>query len=566
MITNSKKIDIYLQLLLVVTICLLYSVSINYPMYDKWDDLYYIIENQHLTFSAANITYWFRHACLGCYVPITMISYMFDYSLWEYISFGYHLQNIFWHIVATIAIYHCFRLFKIKPWIAFFLCLIFAVHPQRVESVVWLSERKDVLCAAFYFLSIFFYIKNYNKNFSITAFILFILAMLSKPMAITLPIVLVLYEIWQKEEGREQEEEVGGEENVVCSQLTVSNELKSEFSGQWPEVGKKEYLSTKDTKDTKKEFKKIRAISVIRGYIFKLLPYFLIMLIFIPVMFLAQGNSVNHKIALIQKIYAVLFNIYWYATQTLFCTDLNPIYPLIHLYHSILEVSLFYFGIITLGFILFFRNRQNFIFSFLPLVFCYLVTLAPVIGFIRLGNTDHADRYSYIPSVFVLLIIANIFSRKNINIWGEKDVKRKPFFRKNSFVFVVLLLFSSILIYHNYQYQKIWKNQHNLFIYSTNINNPNFNSLLLLGGIEYISENYTEVLRVSDMLKNNQDGLLMATYFKAKTLTHFDKNQAIELLLKIVDKTQNIQHVFIAKRQTQIRCPGNVAFGKTSKA
>ena len=440
MIAKNKKNDLYLQVLLLIAVYLMYSVSINYPMYDKWDDLYYVIENKHLSFSIANIVYWFKHACLGCYVPITMISYMFDYSIWELNSFGYHLQNIFWHIIATIAIYNCFRLFKIKPWIAFFICLIFAIHPQRVESVVWISERKDVLCAAFYFLSIFFYIRNKNKRFSITAFILFILAILSKPMAVSLPFVLVLYEFYRSNKDNKLEA-------VGCRLKIEGGEYLSTKDTKDTKVKNiKNCLSTKDTKDIKLNSKNsvssvvnsIRVLRVFRGqiirafsgYLSRLWPYFFIMLLFIPVMFLAQGNSVNYNIDIFQKIYTVLFNVYWYTSQTLFCNDLNPIYPLTYLYCYILEVSLFYFGIIILGLILFFKNKRNFFFRCLPLVFCYLITLAPVIGFLRLGNTDHADRYSYIPSVFILFIVANLFSKIN----SKHKTYKSFFFKKNLFL------------------------------------------------------------------------------------------------------------------------------------
>ncbi|MCF7889445.1 MAG: hypothetical protein K9L78_04920, partial [Victivallales bacterium] len=94
---------------------------------------------------------------------------MFDYNIWGFYSFGYHLQNIFWFIAASIAFYQILNLFRIKPVIAFLLTLIFAVHPQRIESVVWLSERKDVVCTAFYFWCIFFYIKNTKKNLNLTS-------------------------------------------------------------------------------------------------------------------------------------------------------------------------------------------------------------------------------------------------------------------------------------------------------------------------------------------------------------------------------------------------------------
>ena len=112
------------KLLLILVIIILYSTSMNYPMYETGDDYYYILGNGHLKFSLSNIVYWFHHTCLGNYLPLTMISYMPDYAFWEYNSLGYHLQNMFWHIITALVIFNCFKFFRIKSWIAFFFCLI----------------------------------------------------------------------------------------------------------------------------------------------------------------------------------------------------------------------------------------------------------------------------------------------------------------------------------------------------------------------------------------------------------------------------------------------------------
>ena len=215
---KTSKIEFCFQFFLILLVCFIYSYSWKFEIFDDWDDHVYILNNRYLSMSWSNILYWFTHDCVGVYLPITMLSYMVDYSIWGFNSFGYHLQNIFWHIVTVLAVYNCFRLFKIKSWIVFFLCLIFAVHPQRVETVVWLSERKDVLCAAFYFLSIYFYIRNKNKRFSIIAYLFFILSILSKPMAVSLPIVLLLYEFYRG--------------SVISKQSTVSSEKKLEVCNQ----------------------------------------------------------------------------------------------------------------------------------------------------------------------------------------------------------------------------------------------------------------------------------------------------------------------------------------------
>ena len=530
---NFKNKEIIYQLLLIMIIVFLYSFSWSYPIYDSWDDTVYILKNNHLAFSFSNILWWFTHPCVGCYLPITMLSYMFDYSLWGLNSFGYHLQNIFWHIVTVIVIYKCFRFFEIKSWIAFFLCLIFAAHPQRVESVVWLSERKDVLCAAFYFISIYFYIKNYNKKFSITAFVCFILSLLSKPMALSLPVILLIYEFYRRNQCRIETID-RGQKSEVRSQESVTE-------GEKTEIGEKETVDncqlTVDGKQKKKpnpqEPKQIRSIRVISGFI-KLWLYFLVLFIFIPITIIAQGEATvpNNSILSFHKLYTVLYNIYWYTTQTLLPTDLNPIHPLIAPFNTIMEVLLFYIGAFSLAIISFIKKKRFFIFNILPLILVYLIALLPVIGVVRLGSIDHADRYSYIPSVFIWFSIGLILTRilyKNISTSSFQSPVRRCLNKK--FIIAILIFYTAILLFFNYQYQEKWKNVHILFNYAASCVPVNSAALIGLGDIELNNGNYGEVLIIAEKLKSKDR--LIATFFEASVLFNVDRKSAVKLLLKI---------------------------------
>jgi len=557
-----RKQDFVYLLLLTVIIIFLYSFSWHYPIYNGWDDATYILNNGHLSFSFSNILRWFAKPYHSMYIPITMLSYMFDYSVRGLSSFGYHLQNIFWHIVAVIAIYKCFRLFGIKPWITFFLCLIFAVHPQRVESVVWLSERKDVLCTAFYFLSIYFYIKNFDKKFSIAALGFFILSMLSKPTAISLPIILLLYEFYRNNKAKKLE------------------------------------LADYRLKEKTEKFQ------VLCGYIcylLKLWPYFLILLIFIPISIIAQGTATvpNNSILSFHKLYMVLFNVYWYTTQTLFPTDLNPIQPLVHPFYSIIEMLLFYTGILFLTVVLpvlklscfskfkmglssqkerlkihnknrhvSIENKRLFIYDIIPLIIAYIITLLPVIGLIRLGSIDHADRYSYIPSVFIWFSIGLILNRilymqkpidvSKLNQRISPHPKHRSFYNKNgltyknefvnrnayvkglvnkAFAYAILAIYSFVLFFFNYHYQKKWKNVHILFNHAANCLPVNNTALIGLGDIELSKGNDEKVLIIAEKLKDKDK--LVALFFEASVMFRKDKISAVKLLLNVKPLLKN---------------------------
>ena len=480
--TKYEKKEIIYQLLLAVIIVALYSTSWKYSIFPGLDDGTYILRNPHLSFSLSNIAYWFKNPCVGNYLPVTMLSFMFDHAFWGFNSFGYHLQNIFWHIIATLAIYNCFRLFNIKSCIAFFICLIFAIHPQRIESVVWLSERKDVLCTAFYFLSIYFYIKNYDKRFSFMAFICFIISMLSKSMAISLPAILLLYEFYRQ-----------------------------------------------------KNFN-------IKHYAGKLWPYFIVILIFIPIAIIAQGEATiaNAQIPLLQKVYTVFHNLYWYFKQTIFPMKLNPAYPIIVPSYSIIDVSLFYFGVLFLTIVAIFKDKFLFLYNILPLSLAYIISLLPVIGILRLGSIDHADRYSYIPSVFIWFAIALILSKllskgktPNPHSRDTLHVSNKQNTSKTILIFTILTIYASILAIYNYQYQQVWKNEHTLFSYAANIYPRSTLSLIYLANIELERKNFGKVLEIAQEINSNKKDSLLGYFYQASALYGIDKKSAIKLLLHI---------------------------------
>jgi protein O-mannosyl-transferase len=487
---------------LILIIFAVFFMSIHFPFLKGFDDNVYILYNKHLDFSSVNITYWFTHSYIGSYIPLSMISYMCDYSLWGLNSFGYHLQNIFWHIVAAIAIYKCFSLFNIKPWIAFLLCLIFAIHPQRVESVVWISERKDVLCTAFYFLSIYFYIKNYDKKKSVAALVFFIFSMLSKPMAVSLPIILLLYEFYKN--------------NKVKSLETVDYRLKEKTGKSQAPCGYKCYLS-------------------------KLWPYFLILLILIPVSIIAHTNvgaahSFN-QILSFQRLYTVSYNIYWYFAQTVLPIDLNPVYPYQIYFTSLIELILFYTASIFIIIIILKKNWKFFVYKMLPLLFAFLVSLLPVVGIIRLGSIDHADRYSYIPSVFIWFSIGLVLTQmlyKNDYVCTKF---KSTFFHNKKFIFLILSFYSIILVVLNCLYQKNWKNNYSLFSHAANYPLANISVLISLADAELQKGNYWEVLSLAEKLKQKNNNSSMAAFFEASVMYNLDKKAAIKPLLKV-------KHVF----------------------
>ena len=125
------------------------------------------------------------------YLPLKELSYALDYYLWGLNPFGFHLTNVIFFILNCLLVYLILDIIFIDKFISFLGAVVFAVHPIHVESVAWLSGRKDLLSGFFFFLSFYAYMKKRN----LFALLSFILALFSKPTVIILPLLLVLYEL-----------------------------------------------------------------------------------------------------------------------------------------------------------------------------------------------------------------------------------------------------------------------------------------------------------------------------------------------------------------------------------
>ncbi len=479
--------DVLYILLISFAILLIYSKSVSYPFLAYWDDNFYILNNKHLSLSFSNILFWFKTPYYCMYIPITMISYMIDYFFGGMNPVPYHVQNILWHIIASIFVYKIFRYFAIMPWLAFSITLLFAIHPQRVESVVWLSERKDVLCSAFYFMGLFFYLKNYNnKNFWLPL-IFFILALLSKPMAVSLPLIFVLFEFHR------------------------SKNINPLF------------------------------------YIKKFWLFFLIAIATVPIAIFSQEGAIDSVSPFYLRCYTFSYNLIWYIKQTFIPYNISVVYPKISFYDTAFTILAVYIIFIYILLKIFIINKDFFLYTLVPLLLAYFFSLLPVGGLLLLGAIDHADRYSYIPSVFILLSIGLVLNylayQKDFNTVGHKRIFNcrhlKVLFGTMLIVFILFL--ASI----NIEYQSIWQSSKQIFEYSSDLTPSNPAALEALGDIELENKNYGHVIEIADKLLTLNEGsnisertkisnTFAAIYFKAKALFYLGKrDEALRLFLSI---------------------------------
>jgi hypothetical protein len=185
--------------LLFVIPSLLYLKTLGFEFVPSWDDAEYIINNPFIrgvTFT--NIKASFTEVFLSNYAPVHIISYMLDYSFWDLNPTGYHLTNLVIHATNAVVLYLLTKKITGNPGVSFATALLFSVHPLNIENVAWVTERKTLLATFFSLLSLLVYLKFRDKRtmkLFIIAFSLFALALLSKPVAVVVPLIITAYEM-----------------------------------------------------------------------------------------------------------------------------------------------------------------------------------------------------------------------------------------------------------------------------------------------------------------------------------------------------------------------------------
>ena len=167
----------------------------------SWDDSRYVTQNPWIrAWSNENLRHIFTKPYFVSYMPLQLVSYMVDYSFWGLKPFGYHMQQVVLHALdAALAFVVGRRLFG-RFWLASIAGLLFAVHPSHVESVAWVSARKDVLSAAFLLPSVYFYLRargerSLRRGPYIASLAFFTLAVLSKVNVVVMPLFLILVDM-----------------------------------------------------------------------------------------------------------------------------------------------------------------------------------------------------------------------------------------------------------------------------------------------------------------------------------------------------------------------------------
>ncbi len=197
-VVNKKFSDYWvLGVVLVVTAICFWPMLNN--QFTNWDDEFYVVQNQLLR--GPDWEGIFSKPVVSNYHPLTVATLAYNYQVSELDPSSYLTLNLLLHLANTALVFFLvWKLSDRKVWVAFFTALLFGIHPMHVESVAWVSERKDVLYTLFFLLGIFQYLRYADTKKSINywaCFLLFGLSLLSKPAAIVFPVLLLLFDYWK---------------------------------------------------------------------------------------------------------------------------------------------------------------------------------------------------------------------------------------------------------------------------------------------------------------------------------------------------------------------------------
>ncbi|MFQ5443875.1 MAG: hypothetical protein ACE5EK_04575, partial [Nitrospinales bacterium] len=199
---DSRKIYLSGFLFLLLADFLVYGPSLQFGFLDYSDDQTYIFNNPYLrNLSVANLLAIFSDVDFDTYLPFTLISFSLDYTFWKMNPMGYHLTQLILHLANSLFVLILLMKLKIHRTVALSAALLYSVHPVHVESVVWISERKNLLSAFFIFPSILFYMKYVERptggrRYFLASLAFFIFGLLSKSIALVLPVIFILLDLF----------------------------------------------------------------------------------------------------------------------------------------------------------------------------------------------------------------------------------------------------------------------------------------------------------------------------------------------------------------------------------
>jgi len=355
----------------------------------NWDDPYYVSNNPMLK-DISNLGAIFTTPIQGNYHPLTVISLILNYYISGFDAWSYHLLNLLLHLINCILVFRlALLLSRNNLVIAFTTSLLFGIHPMHVESVAWVSERKDVLYSLFFLAGLISYTKYVDsgskRQYGLTILFL-LLSLLSKPAAVIFPMVLFTIDI-------------------------------------------------------------LRRRKFVLSLLFEKIPFFVLALAMGILTFLAQkekGATEGAQIFdLTTRFFMGFYGIMMYFFKLLIPVNLSPLYPYAPINESL--PVLYYISplfSILLIVLVFYSLKRDRVIAFGILFF--LINLLLILQFIPVGSAIIAERYTYIPYIGIFYILGWLIDR-----YSKSVVRRSYYINIPLGIILAVLTFKQSMIWFN---------------------------------------------------------------------------------------------------------------------
>jgi tetratricopeptide (TPR) repeat protein len=421
----SSAVRLLLMLCICGLVAMIYWQSGHFEFLE-WDDGGYVRGNPNVFkgLSAQSFSWALTSFYMANWHPVTWWSYQIDVSLFGPSPGAMHLENMVLHAINSLLVYSLFVRYKIRPLPALLAAAVFAVHPLHVESVVWISQRKDLLSTIFLLALLLVWDRYVRRGGSLRYCMVLVLAalgMMAKPMLVTLPFLLLMLDAWPYARLR---------------------------SGSQPWFRDRQLLAR---------------------YVEKI-PFFIFAAICAGLTVIAQseGGALTpiDEAGILYRLGNTIVSYAAYAALTIvppFEQSFIYIYPL---------PGLIWVGtaLLVLALVSWWAAKQGG--AVLVGWLWFLVTLLPVIGLVKVGLHSRADRYMYVPMIGMLLMLASTISSNRIVVRLGCKGRRVLWAAACS---VVLMQ-----TWAAYRYASNWRNSETLFTHALEVDSENYVAHMML--------------------------------------------------------------------------------------
>ena len=454
----STKKQLLLIYLFLTAATLLAFWQVNRCDFVDFDDPSYVTENFHIRHGITTeaIRWAFTTGYSSNWHPVTWISHMLDVELFGLKPRWHHLTNLLFHIANTLLLFFVFHRMTKATWKSAFVAALFALHPLHVESVAWVAERKDVLSTFFWMLTMgayLRYVEHPRLSSWLAVFAFLALGLMSKPMLVTLPFVLLLLDYWplRRFEQKTPAREIPAEINKPAS----ASKRKGKSSGK-----RQVQAMVQDAKPADRRYQ----WALVRPLLTEKMPLFALAALSSIVTFIVQqkGGSVAslEVIPPGTRIANAFVSYIIYIGKTIWPDNLAVLY--LHPGWRPLWLVLGVVFLLIAVTLIVIREAKRFPYLATGWLW-FAVTLVPVIGIVQVGRQAMADRYTYVPLIGLFIMAA----------WGIPELLKNWRYRKEALTALSALIFPCLFIF-TWTQVGYWRSNITLFSHALEATSDNY--------------------------------------------------------------------------------------------